>query len=168
MRVELPTRRSTTRLARALAPLLGPGDLVVLAGDLGAGKTFFTRALGRALGVPAELPVQSPTFTLVHELPARIPIAHADLYRLGADAAEDPDGELAQLGLRDRRAEGALLVVEWGEPFVGALGGDALVIRLGALAPPASGRVAELSSTGPRSAAVLAGLAGITGGAPAP
>lgn len=158
MRIDLPTRRSTIRLARTLAPRIHAGDLVVLAGDLGAGKTFFARALCRALGVPAEVPVTSPTFTLVHELGGRLPIAHADLYRLGPDAAADPEGELGQLGLRDRRAEGAVLLAEWGEPFVEALGGDALVIRLRAAGGGSEGRVAELSATGPRSAALLASL----------
>lgn len=155
MRIDLPTRRSTIRLARALAPRIEAGDLVVLAGDLGAGKTFFARALCRALGVPAEVPVTSPTFTLVHELRGRLPIAHADLYRLGSGG---PEGELGQLGLRDRRAEGAVLLAEWGEPFVEALGGDALVIRLRAAGGGGEGRVAELSATGARGAALLASL----------
>lgn len=123
LRVPLPSRRATTRLARAVARVVRPGDLVVLSGDLGAGKTFFTRALARALGVPHEERVTSPTFALVHEYEARLTIAHADLYRL-ADASE-----LAPLGLRDRRGEGALLVVEWGVPYAAELGGDALAIR---------------------------------------
>ncbi|AUX27075.1 hypothetical protein SOCEGT47_076540 [Sorangium cellulosum] len=166
MRIDLPSRRSTIRLARALAGRLAGGDLVVLAGDLGAGKTFFARALCRALGVPQEIPVTSPTFTLVHEHEGRIPVAHADAYRLGgassaAGAEGDAAAELAQLGLRERRAEGALVVVEWGEPFVEALGGDALVIRLEAPEDPsAPGRAAEIRATGARSAAVLAALEG--------
>lgn len=164
MRVELPTRRSTIRLARALARHLAAGDLLVLAGDLGAGKTFFTRALCRALGVPPEIPVTSPTFTLVHELEGRLAIAHADAYRLGGaalgrDAPDEAAAELAQLGLRELRAEGALVVVEWGEPFIEALGGDALVIHLVAPEDPsARGRVAEITATGERSGAVLAAL----------
>ncbi|AUX48127.1 ATP/GTP hydrolase [Sorangium cellulosum] len=165
MRVELPSRRSTIRLARALAGRLEGGDLVVLAGDLGAGKTFFARALCRALGVPTEIPVTSPTFTLVHEHEGRVPIAHADAYRLGgASSSEGAQGgaaaELAQLGLRERRAEGALVVVEWGEPFVEALGGDALLVHLVAPEDPgAPGRAAVLGATGVRSGAVLAALA---------
>lgn len=120
--VPLPTRRATIRLARSLATILQPGDLVILSGDLGAGKTFFTRALARALGVPSPEPITSPTFTLVHEYDARVPITHADLYRVADEE------ELVHLGLRNRRGEGAVLVVEWGEPFEGALGGDALHI----------------------------------------
>ncbi len=150
--IALPTRRRTTKLAARLAELLQPGDLVILKGDLGAGKTFFTRALVRALGVPPSVSITSPTFTLVHEIEARIPIAHADLYRL-----REP-GELGELGLRDLRGEGAALLVEWGEPYLDALGGDALVLEL---AVPASGagREARLTGTGPRGQALAAALA---------
>jgi len=102
---------------------LRPGDLLVLSGDLGSGKTFFTRALCRALGVPSEIRVTSPTFTLVNELPGRIPILHVDLYRVASSH------EVLELGLRERR-EGALLVVEWGAPFVDELGGEALELEL--------------------------------------
>lgn len=137
---------------------------MILAGDLGAGKTFFARALCRALGVPPEIPITSPTFALVHEHPGRVPIAHADLYRLGRPGS-GPAGadELSQIGLRDRRAEGALLLVEWGEPFIEALGGDALVVRLVALT---SGRTAEITATGPRSAAIGADPGRSFGAAP--
>lgn len=148
--IDLPTRRSTIRLAHRLAALLEPSDLLVLEGDLGAGKTFFTRALCRALGVPHHVSVTSPTFTLVHEHEARLPIAHADLYRL-----RDP-GELTELGLRERRAEGALLIVEWGAPYLEALGGDGLRIRF-ALSGAAPGRSVILTPTGPRSATLAQG-----------
>jgi tRNA threonylcarbamoyladenosine biosynthesis protein TsaE len=150
--VPLPTRRATVRLARALAALLVPGDLVILGGDLGAGKTFLTRALCRALGVPASTRVTSPTFTLVHEHEARLPVAHADLYRL-----REPE-ELAELGLRDRRGEGAVVIVEWGAPYAAALGGDALFVDLAA-PPDGRGRVATITPTGARSAAVARALA---------
>jgi len=153
--IPLRTRRSTIHLAQALARSVEPGDLVVLEGDLGAGKTFLARALCRALGVPRSVRVTSPTFTLVHEHEGRVPIVHADLYRLG-----DPD-ELGELGLRERRADGALLIVEWGRPFVEPLGGDALVIEL-----TAAPREARLGSTGPRSAALAAACAAEARAAP--
>lgn len=121
--VALPSRRATIRLARTLAPLLAVGDLLVLEGELGAGKTFFVRALCRALGVPSSIPITSPTFSLVHELAGRVPIVHADLYRLG-----DPD-ELRHLGLRERRDD-AILLVEWGAGHEEALGGGALHLSL--------------------------------------
>ena len=134
LEVALPTRRATIRLARAIAPQLAVGDLLVFEGELGAGKTFLVRALCRALGVPTSVPVTSPTFSLVHELAGRLPIVHADLYRLG-----DPD-EVHHLGLRERR-EDALLLVEWGAGHEQALGGGALHL---ALAFSEHGRVASL------------------------
>ena len=140
--VALPTRRATIHLAERLAPALAPGDLVVLEGDLGAGKTFFSRALCRALGVPPSIPVTSPTFTIVHEYDGRLPIRHADLYRL-----HGPE-ELGPLGLREQRADGALLLIEWGTPYIDALGGDALVLSL--RVSPAGERTAHPRGTGPR------------------
>jgi tRNA threonylcarbamoyladenosine biosynthesis protein TsaE len=116
---ELPTRRATVRLGRRLAGGLEVGDLLVLSGDLGVGKTFFTRALCRALGVDGEV-----SFVLVHEIDGRFPILHVDLYRLR-------DGsEVEQLGLRQRRDD-CLMVVEWGAPHVALLGGAALHLELG-------------------------------------
>jgi tRNA threonylcarbamoyladenosine biosynthesis protein TsaE len=125
----LRSRRDTTRLGAAIARVLEPGDLVVLAGDLGAGKTFLARAIARSLGVKGA--VTSPTFTLVQEYGTdRGPLLHVDLYRL-RESKTPLAREIARLGLRERRAEGAILLVEWGEDGVDALGGDpALIIRL--------------------------------------
>ncbi len=148
MKVPLPTRRATVRLARKIAPSLVAGDLLLLKGDLGAGKTFFARALCRALGVPSRQAVTSPTFTLVHEYSARLPILHVDAYRLASES------ELAFLGLREARAGGALLLVEWGEPYLAALGGDAVILDI---APPPD-RTATLTATGPRSQALIQAL----------
>lgn len=147
LQIELPTRRSTKLLARRLAAVVEGSDLVVLSGALGAGKTFLVRALCRELGVPPRVRVTSPTFTLVHEHAARLPIVHADLYRL-----ERPN-EVRELGLEALRDEGRLLLVEWGERFIDLLGGDALRVDL-SLEP----RRATLSATGPRSAKMLAAL----------
>lgn len=143
----LPTRRSTIRLARRLAPLLGPSDLVVLSGLLGSGKTFFTRALCRALGLPPSIRVTSPTFTLIHEYDTHPPLAHADLYRL-----EGPK-DVAGLGLRSMRDDGWLVVVEWGEPYIQIMGGDAVTVRLD-LDP----RRATIEAGGPRSQLIVDGL----------
>jgi len=150
--VALPARRATIHLAQALAPLLKPRDLVILSGPLGAGKTFFARALCRALGLPASVAVTSPTFTLLHEHPTEPPLSHADLYRLSTEQ------DVRRLGLDAERDLGRILVVEWGEPFIAVLGGDALIITL--YPEP---RRAELSATGERSGATLRTLQGAAG-----
>jgi tRNA threonylcarbamoyladenosine biosynthesis protein TsaE len=148
LEIPLPTRRATQRLGAALASVLRAGDFVVLEGDLGAGKTFLVRAIARALGVPVAVAVTSPTFALVHELGGRVPILHADLYRLDA-----PD-ELVELGLRDRIGGDAVVLVEWGARFVSALGRPDLMIEL-ALGAGGETRAARLTGAGDRGAALV-------------
>ena len=104
---EAGTRRAGADLAR----LLAPGDLVLLEGDLGAGKTVFVRGLAAGLGVDEE-GVSSPTFALVHEYgPEGVPplLVHVDLYRLPGGSGQ----AMEELGLRDLRRGGAVLAVEW-------------------------------------------------------
>lgn len=125
MELRLASRRDTTRLGVRIAAALAPGDLVLLAGDLGAGKTFLARAIARSLGVPIEVAIASPTFTLVQEYETpRGVLLHADLYRLRDDDRAKTELEIRRLGLAERRAEGAMVVVEWGEGYEKALGGD--------------------------------------------
>ncbi len=124
MEVRLASRRDTTRLGVRIAAGLAPGDLVILAGDLGAGKTFLARAIARTLGVKAEVAIASPTFTLVQEyVTPRGVLLHADLYRLRGEDRVKTELEIRRLGLADRRGEGAIVVVEWGEGYEKALGG---------------------------------------------
>jgi tRNA threonylcarbamoyladenosine biosynthesis protein TsaE len=134
----LRTRRDTRRLGAAIARVLLPGDLLVLSGDLGAGKTFLVRAVARELGLAGR--VTSPTFTLVQEYTtARGTLVHVDLYRL---LGENLPREIARLGLRERRAEGGILLVEWGGEAIDLLGGEpALRVSL-AIAGPSARRVA--------------------------
>jgi tRNA threonylcarbamoyladenosine biosynthesis protein TsaE len=147
LKFELPTRRATQKLAELVAPTLEPADLVILTGPLGSGKTFFARALCRALGLPRTFRVPSPTFTLVHEHETTPPLSHADLYRL-----QGPE-QVRQLGLDSQRDDGRVLLVEWGEPYIELLGGDALLITL-SLDP----RRATFSASGRRSSAIVAQL----------
>lgn len=144
--IPLPTRRATRRLGTMLGSVLRAGDLVVLEGDLGAGKTFLVRAVARALGLPAEVPVTSPTFTLVNEHRTTPPLVHADLYRLG-----DAD-ELVELGLLDRIGADAIVIVEWGDRFAEALGGQGLWIELSL---SEHGRSARLEARGERAEEIL-------------
>ncbi|MEF3168910.1 MAG: tRNA (adenosine(37)-N6)-threonylcarbamoyltransferase complex ATPase subunit type 1 TsaE [Deltaproteobacteria bacterium] len=112
------------RFARCLAAVLQPGDVILLSGDLGAGKTTLTKKIARELGVD-ENEVSSPSFTLVNVYEeGRIPLVHADLYRLG------PGADLSEIGLKDAIGEEAILVVEWAEYGQGAFGADALEILL--------------------------------------
>ena len=139
----------TRRLAVALAAAIGPGDVVALEGDLGAGKTTLTRHLVRALGVGPEVPITSPTFTLAnHYRTGDLEIIHADLYRLG-DAAE-----AAGIGLEEWLAGDALLVVEWADRIPGILGDDLLRIRIEHR--DEHGREFTLEATGPASRELLA------------
>lgn len=106
---ELHTLADTAALAAEVAPRLRPGGVLLLEGDLGAGKTTFTQALARIYGVTRT--VTSPTFTLANEyrLPEGGSLVHFDLYRLAS-----PEG-LYDLGLEDALERGARMVVEWPE-----------------------------------------------------
>ncbi len=122
--VDLPDTAATARLGERLAGLLGAGDLVILTGDLGAGKTTLTQSLGRALGVRGE--VTSPTFVIsrVHPATGDGPaLVHVDAYRLG-DAAELDDLDL------DTDLDTAVTVVEWGRGLAESLAEDRLEIEL--------------------------------------
>lgn len=106
--VFLPDDAATARLGAALAQVLRPGDLVVLEGDLGAGKTALARAVIRSLMGDADMDVPSPSFALVQPYEGRGHLVlHADLYRLAAA------GDVSELGLFDDPR--AIVIVEWAE-----------------------------------------------------
>ena len=99
----------TVGLGRRLARRLGAGDCVALTGELGAGKTVLVRGIAEGLGLTDRRMVSSPTFVLVQEYPARVPIYHIDLYRLTS-----PGEELADLGIEEMLSGGVVLV-EWAD-----------------------------------------------------
>lgn len=124
--LDLPTADATTLLAQGLAPLLGPGDTILLEGDIGAGKTHFCRALiqARLAMVGRTEDVPSPTFTLVQVYEAEgVEIWHADLYRLTG-----PD-EVAELGL-DEAFGAAICLVEWPDRLADLAPANALHLAL--------------------------------------
>ena len=106
----------TQALGRRVAATLHAGDVLLLAGDLGAGKTTFVRGLAQGLGIDPEA-VSSPTFTLVHEYRGgRLTLHHADLYRLDRTATED-------LGLEEIGVKDGVLAIEWPDRLTHALPG---------------------------------------------
>ena len=139
IRIELPTAEDTRALGRALADVLEPGDLVVLAGSLGAGKTVLVQGIGAGLGVRAR--VTSPTFVLarVHG-DGRLPLVHVDAYRLGSVE------EIDDLDL-DADLDRSVTVVEWGHGLAERLSDEHLLVRLERPGDD-DGRTAELVATG--------------------
>lgn len=120
--LDVPTAADMRSLGQRLGGLLRAGDLVVLTGELGAGKTTLVQGIGIGLGVRA--PVLSPTFVIarVHR-DGRIPLVHVDAYRLGSDA------EVDDLDL-DADLEESVTVVEWGEGLVERLAADRLEVHI--------------------------------------
>ncbi len=136
-RATLPTAADTTALGRALGVRLAAGDLVVLAGPLGAGKTRLAGGIGDGLGV--EGPVTSPTFVIAREHPSRpdgrgVTLVHVDAYRLGAggDAGASPAAQRAALDDLDLDTDltAAAVVIEWGEGVAEHLAAQHLLVRL--------------------------------------
>lgn len=113
---------STRAIAAAVASVARAGDVILLSGDMGSGKTVFAQGFGRALGVTE--PMTSPTFTLVNSYDCgRVTLHHADLYRL------DRTGEVADLALAELADLSGILLVEWGEAAATVVR-DHLAIRL--------------------------------------
>ncbi len=141
MKIALPDAEATTRLGQVIAPLLAPGDSVLLYGPLGMGKSTLARGLIRALTTPDE-DVPSPTFTLVQFYESDPPVAHFDLYRLTRSE------EAFEIGLDEALDEGCA-VIEWPERLGEAperfLGPDRLTLII---AEDGDGRLATVSGAG--------------------
>ncbi|ETA66349.1 tRNA (adenosine(37)-N6)-threonylcarbamoyltransferase complex ATPase subunit type 1 TsaE [Haloechinothrix halophila] len=125
MKVELTTHEDTVRFGRTLGELLRAGDLVLLSGPLGAGKTVLTKGIAEGLCVSGR--VSSPTFVIARVHPAGergVALVHVDAYRLGGDLAQLDDLDL------DTDLADAAVVVEWGEGVAERLSEDHLLVRL--------------------------------------
>jgi tRNA threonylcarbamoyladenosine biosynthesis protein TsaE len=122
IRARTKSVEETRALAAELDPLLKPGDLVLLSGNLGAGKTAFIQGLARGMGVRDR--VVSPSFVLVRTYEGRLPLTHVDVYRL------DHMQELVDLGMAELLDEGGVTAVEWGDVVVPGLPADYLEVRL--------------------------------------
>jgi tRNA threonylcarbamoyladenosine biosynthesis protein TsaE len=122
LQLRAPSVSATRALAAALATVVRPGDVVLLAGEMGAGKTAFAQGFGVALGVVG--PITSPTFTLVHSYDTGGPtLHHADVYRL------DQLAEVADLALGELAEFDGIVLVEWGDVVASAFG-EHLLVRL--------------------------------------
>ena len=139
--VRTTSAASTQAFAAALAGVVRGGDLLVLGGDLGAGKTTFTQGFARALGV--DTPVTSPTFTLHNLYRGRLDVHHLDVYRIG-DLTEAVD-----LALEELLDSDAVTVVEWGATIREAFGVDELEVTL-ELGPGDDDRVIGVRPRGTR------------------
>jgi tRNA threonylcarbamoyladenosine biosynthesis protein TsaE len=132
---------ATSGLGRRVGELLKAGSVIALIGELGCGKTLFTRGLCDGLGVPLRQ-VNSPTFVLVNEYQGRLPVLHMDLYRLGEIA------EGFEIGILDylARAKSGVMVVEWAEKTLSLLPDDHLKVKFHVLS--ARKRQIEFSASG--------------------
>lgn len=101
--------QDTLSLGESIGGCLEPGDIVLLFGDLGAGKTTLTQGMARGLGVPSEEYVRSPSFTLINEYRGKTPVYHIDLYRIASAL------ELEDLGIEETLFGQGVTIVEWAE-----------------------------------------------------
>ena len=109
MKTVTQSSHETLQLGQKLGAKLIPGDLVLLFGDLGAGKTCLTQGICLGAGLDSNTYIRSPTFTLINEYSAKVPIFHIDLYRL------ETEGEISNLGLEEIIYSKAITIIEWSE-----------------------------------------------------
>ncbi len=129
----------TRALAAELAPLAVPGDLIVLAGDLGTGKTAFAQGFARGLGVVEQ--VTSPAFVLVRSYEGRLTLTHLDVYRL------DHLQELVDIGIAEMLDDGGVTIIEWGDVVTPVLPADFLEVHL-VLTEPDDHRLVKIGWVG--------------------
>jgi tRNA threonylcarbamoyladenosine biosynthesis protein TsaE len=149
-RIVLPNLAATEAFGRRLGQLLFPDAVVALIGPLGAGKTHLARAVAEGLGIANPAAVTSPTFTLVHEYAARLPIYHFDAYRLNGP------NEFLDLGVNEYYEAGGVCLIEWADKVESALPAEQLTIRLTPV--DEHRRVAEVVGTGEKHRAIAIAL----------
>ena len=145
--INLTDLAATDAFGRRLGQLLFPNAVVALIGPLGAGKTHLTRAIAEGLGIANPVAVTSPTFTLIHEYPARLPIFHFDAYRLNGP------NEFLDLGAAEYYEAGGVCLIEWADKVEAALPEEHLTIRL--VPVNANVRRAEVAAVGESYRAVV-------------
>jgi tRNA threonylcarbamoyladenosine biosynthesis protein TsaE len=119
-----PTTGDTQALGEQLGRLLDAGDVVCLYGELGSGKTVLSQGIAKGLGVSHERAVRSPSFVLIHRYQGRVPVYHADLYRL------DGPMDVADIGLRELLGGDGVAVIEWADKLDALLPSERLDITL--------------------------------------
>lgn len=124
--LEIPEPSAMTTLGHRLGSLLFPGAVIALIGTLGVGKTFVTRAIAEGLGIADSRMVSSPTFVLIQEYPARLPIFHFDAYRLHSEA------EFADLGAAEYFEGEGVCLVEWADRVPATLPAQHLQVEISA------------------------------------
>jgi len=143
----------TLELGSRLARTLSPGDVVLLTGTLGSGKTTLARGMAIGLGIEDPASVHSPSFTLVNRYQGRCPIYHADLYRVAGER------EMRTIGLEDMCGSEGITIIEWGERMPGSveatmqiqifdLGGERRELRVVAMGQSRKPRRSQLSAKG--------------------
>ena len=139
--IQLQTLADTERLGQLFGRMAQAGDIIILSGSLGAGKTTITQSIGAGLGVPPNCYITSPTFSLMHEYQGNLPLYHMDLYRLSSEE------EIEDLGFLEYLYGDGLTVIEWPDRLGSLMPEEYLEIKL-ELQEDATARAATITPTG--------------------
>jgi tRNA threonylcarbamoyladenosine biosynthesis protein TsaE len=134
---DVADEEETAKLGRRLADVLFPGAVIGLIGQLGAGKTRLVRAIAEGLGIADSRAVSSPTFVLIQEYHARLPIYHFDAYRLHSEA------EFFDLGAHEYFQDRGVCLVEWADRVMGCMPAELLVVHIQVTGPSSRSFVIE-------------------------
>ena len=124
MKMISDSREKTLEMGRLIGAILESGDIVALIGELGSGKTCLTKGMAKGMGVAENVPVVSPTFTLINEYPGKIPLIHLDVYRLSGPR------DLEDMGYEEYFYGGGIIVIEWAEKIRDILPAKTLFVSM--------------------------------------